>query len=105
MAGLSLAMHMANELLSVPVAAATLLLAAAAIALAAGAARRRIGPERLPLVGVMGAFVFAAQMINFPVLPGTSGHLGDSQENRRRSAPGLQLRRCGTQSSRRSQRG
>jgi cobalt/nickel transport system permease protein len=27
-------------------------------------------------MGVMGAFVFAAQMINFPVLPGTSGHFG-----------------------------
>ena len=29
----------------------------------------------MPLLGVMGAFVFAAQMINFPVGPGTSGHL------------------------------
>ncbi len=31
--------------------------------------------SRIPLLGVMGAFVFAAQMINFPVGPGTSGHL------------------------------
>lgn len=30
---------------------------------------------RIPMMGVMGAFVFAAQMINFPVGPGTSGHL------------------------------
>ena len=29
----------------------------------------------IPLMGVMGAFVFAAQMIQFPVLAGTSGHL------------------------------
>ncbi len=31
--------------------------------------------RKIPLLGVMGAFVFAAQMINFPVGPGTSGHL------------------------------
>lgn len=33
------------------------------------------GDQRIPLLGVMGAFVFAAQMINFPVGLGTSGHL------------------------------
>jgi len=73
-----LGMHMANELLSVPVAALTLALAAAAVALAAVRARRMAADDRLPLMGVMGAFVFAAQMINFslPGMPGTSGHLG-----------------------------
>src|SRR5213593_1539344 len=30
---------------------------------------------RVPLLGVMGAFIFAAQMINFPVGVGTTGHL------------------------------
>ena len=70
-----LAMHMANELLSVPMAAATMALAAAFVALAAWRARRTLDVAKLPLMGVMGAFVFAAQMINFPVLPGTSGHL------------------------------
>ena len=74
----SLAMHMANELLSIPVAAATLALAAVIVAVAAAVAGRTLSPERLPLMGVMGAFVFAAQMINFslPGMPGTSGHLG-----------------------------
>lgn len=73
-----LAMHMANELLSVPVAGATMAVAALAVAIAAGRVKRAMADERLPLMGVMGAFVFAAQMINFtlPVLPGTSGHLG-----------------------------
>ena len=73
-----LAMHMANELLNVPVAAVTLVVAAGAIILAAKRAQRSLGSERLPLMGVMGAFVFAAQMINFtlPGMPGTSGHLG-----------------------------
>ena len=73
-----LAMHMANELLSVPVAFATLAIAAAVVAIAARRSRRAMADNRLPLMGVMGAFVFAAQMINFtlPGMPGTSGHLG-----------------------------
>lgn len=73
-----LAMHMANELLSLPVAGVTLAVAAALVALAAVRARQATTDDRLPLMGVMGAFVFAAQMINFtlPGMPGTSGHLG-----------------------------
>ena len=69
---------MANELLSVPVAGLTLAIAAAAVSIAALRARRLTSDDRLPLMGVMGAFVFAAQMINFslPGMPGTSGHLG-----------------------------
>ncbi len=72
------AMHMANELLSVPVAGVTLAFVAVVVAIAARCARRAAADERLPLMGVMGAFVFAAQMINFtlPGMPGTSGHLG-----------------------------
>jgi cobalt/nickel transport system permease protein len=72
------AMHMANELLSVPVAGLTLAVAAIAVLVAARCARRATTDNRLPLVGVMGAFIFAAQMINFtlPGMPGTSGHLG-----------------------------
>jgi len=38
-------------------------------------AGRDLPDTRIPLLGVMGAFVFAAQMINFPVGAGTSGHL------------------------------
>ena len=73
-----LAMHMANELLSLPVAAGSLALGAAAVGLSARWARPAAAGGRLPLMGVMGAFVFAAQMINFtlPGMPGTSGHLG-----------------------------
>jgi len=71
-------MHMANELLSVPVAMATLALGAAIVVIAAQCARRTVTDIHLPLMGVIGAFVFAAQMINFtlPGMPGTSGHLG-----------------------------
>jgi cobalt/nickel transport system permease protein len=73
-----IAMHMANELLSVPVAIVTLASVAAVVAFAAQCTRKATAGDRLPLMGVMGAFVFAAQMINFtlPGMPGTSGHLG-----------------------------
>jgi cobalt/nickel transport system permease protein len=49
--------------------------AAPAVGLIARRAQRGFDESKAPLLGVMGAFVFAAQMINFPVGPGTSGHL------------------------------
>lgn len=72
-----LAMHMANELLTPSVAGLLLAVAAAALAVASWRTRR-LQPSAVPLMGVLGAFVFAAQMINFtlPLMPGTSGHLG-----------------------------
>jgi len=48
----------------------------AAVAGSLAMAGRRLDERKVPLMGVMGAFVFAAQMVNFPVLAGTSGHLG-----------------------------
>ena len=36
--------------------------------------RRDLDERRVPLLGVTAAFVFAAQMLNFPVAGGTSGH-------------------------------
>ena len=70
-------MHMANELLSVPVAAGTLAIAAAGLGVICRKARQIISSDRLALMGVLGAFVFAAQMVNFqlPAMPGTSGHM------------------------------
>ena len=71
-----LAMHMANELLTPKVAVAFILATAAILAYASWRTGRVFDPAKVPLMGVMGAFVFAAQMINFPILPGTSGHFG-----------------------------
>ena len=70
-------MHMANELLSVPVATGTLAIAAAGLGLVCRKARQIISSDKLALMGIMGAFVFAAQMVNFqlPAMPGTSGHM------------------------------
>jgi cobalt/nickel transport system permease protein len=70
-------MHMADALIS-PVVGGTLWTAGAALTYYSA---KKIGPEfhvqKAPLMGVLGAFVFAAQMINFAI-PGTgsSGHLG-----------------------------
>jgi cobalt/nickel transport system permease protein len=70
-------MHMANELISIPVSGVTIGTAAAALGLICGRVRRELVSEKTALMGVLGAFVFAAQMVNFqlPLMPGTSGHL------------------------------
>jgi len=68
-------MHIPDGFLSPPVWGAFDALALPAVAVAARRAGGLKDDRNLPLLGVMGAFVFAAQMINFPVGPGTSGHL------------------------------
>jgi cobalt/nickel transport system permease protein len=68
-------MHIPDGFLSAPVWGTFDLLAAPAVGYAARRAQRGMDDRKLPLLGVMGAFIFAAQMINFPVGPGTSGHL------------------------------
>jgi len=70
-------MHMANELLSVPVATGTLAVAIGSLALVCKKLSRAIITEKIALMGIMGAFVFAAQMVNFqlPAMPGTSAHM------------------------------
>lgn len=68
-------MHMANEVLSPAVAYGFIGVSAVGLGVAARAVRRTFHETKVPLMGVMGAFVFAAQMVNFPILSGTSGHL------------------------------
>lgn len=70
-------MHMANELLSVPVAAGSAAIAAAGLGFICRKVRQIITADKLALMGILGAFVFAAQMVNFqlPAMPGTSGHM------------------------------
>jgi cobalt/nickel transport system permease protein len=67
--------HIPDGFLSTPVWAALDAAAVPCVAVAARRAQRGFDDSRIPLLGVMGAFVFAAQMINFPVGVGTSGHL------------------------------
>jgi len=68
-------MHIPDGFLSTPVWTTLDAVSIPAVGLLANRARREIDETRIPLLGVMGAFVFAAQMINFPVGLGTSGHL------------------------------
>jgi cobalt/nickel transport system permease protein len=67
--------HIPDGFLATPVWAALDLAAAPSVAYLARRAQREFDESRVPLLGVLGAFVFAAQMINFPVGPGTTGHL------------------------------
>ena len=70
-------MHMADALLSPAVGATMWAGTAAVTGYASKRLRRQIDDRLIPLMGVLGAFIFAAQMINFTI-PGTgsSGHLG-----------------------------
>jgi cobalt/nickel transport system permease protein len=68
-------MHIPDGFLSIPVWATMDVVAVPSIAYIARRAEREFDHHKIPLMGVMGAFIFAAQMINFPVGSGTSGHL------------------------------
>src|SRR5579862_9351170 len=68
-------MHIPDNFLSPPVWATLDAVAIPAVGLMVRQAGRQLDDTRIPLLGVMGAFVFASQMINFPVGIGTSGHL------------------------------
>ncbi len=68
-------MHIPDGFLDPGVAAATAIVSAGAVGYALRRADRELDDERVPLLGVTAAFVFAVQMLNFPVAGGTSGHL------------------------------
>ncbi len=69
-------MHMADALVSPAVAGTMYVCSTAAAAYSIKKVREENDPKKIPVMGVMGAFVFATQMINFTI-PGTgsSGHL------------------------------
>lgn len=68
-------MHIPDGFLSTPVWAVASAISVPGVAYFARTSRGALLDGKIPLMGVMGAFVFAAQMINFPVGIGTSGHL------------------------------
>ncbi|MFD5896885.1 energy-coupling factor ABC transporter permease [Streptomyces sp. NPDC060366] len=78
-------MHVPDGMINLPVSAAAGVVAAGAVAVSLRGARRELGDGPLaeghgaertaPLAGLVAAFVFAVQMLNFPVAAGTSGHL------------------------------
>lgn len=70
-----IALHIPDGFLSVPVAAIGIALLVIMVGSALRQTRLALGERQIPLMGILAAFVFAAQMINFPVAGGTSGHL------------------------------
>lgn len=68
-------MHIPDGFLDVKTVVSTYALSSAAGVASLSRVRKKLEDEKAPLLGVLAAFIFAAQMVNFPVLNGTSGHL------------------------------
>lgn len=68
-------MHLPDGFLDAPTSAATAVVAATGIALALRRARADLDDRTTPMTGLVAVFVFAAQLLNFPIGMGTSGHL------------------------------
>ncbi|WP_175539512.1 energy-coupling factor ABC transporter permease [Nocardioides exalbidus] len=68
-------MHVPDGFLDAPTSVATGVVAAAGVGLALRGARRELDDRTAPMAGLVATFIFAGQMINFPVGAGTSGHL------------------------------
>jgi cobalt/nickel transport system permease protein len=68
-------MHIPDGFLNAATAATTYALSAGGVGYSIKETQRNLGDKQVPMMGVMSAFIFAAQMLNFPVIGGTSGHL------------------------------
>lgn len=68
-------MHIPDGFLSIGTIAVTGAVSAATVGYSLRAVGRKLKERQVPLMGVLGAFIFAAQMLNFPIAGGTSGHL------------------------------
>ncbi len=68
-------MHIPDGFLSLIISIICWVITASVLAMAISKTNKSLGEKQIPLMGVMAAFIFAAQMINFPVAGGTSGHL------------------------------
>ena len=68
-------MHVPDGFLDAPTSVGTAVVAVTGVALALRGARRELDDRTAPLAGLVALFVFATQMLNFPVAAGTSGHL------------------------------
>lgn len=68
-------LHIPDGFLTIPVAIVFWVISGILIFLAVRNTRASLGERQIPMMGIMAAFIFAAQMINFPIAGGTSGHL------------------------------
>jgi len=71
----SIAMHMSDGLINAPTSGVFWAIAVIGLAVSFYKARQDLNDRTAPMAGLVAAFVFAVQMINFPILPGASGHL------------------------------
>lgn len=69
------AMHIPDGFLSLSISIIFWVLTIGLIVLAVRKTQGQLGERQIPLMGIMAAFIFAAQMLNFPVVGGTSGHM------------------------------
>ncbi len=67
-------MHIPDGFLNAAVAGTTYAVSTGGMANALRIANKKLGEKHIPAMGILAAFVFAAQMLNFPVAAGTSGH-------------------------------
>lgn len=67
-------LHIPDGFLSLIISLVFWLLTVVMVALAISKTNKSLGERQIPLMGIMAAFIFAAQMLNFPVAGGTSGH-------------------------------
>ncbi|MEV7230281.1 energy-coupling factor ABC transporter permease [Polymorphospora sp. NPDC051019] len=70
-----LALHIGNGVLDAPVSIAYAVLTVVALVFCVMRGRQDLDDRLAPMAGLVAAFIFAVQMLNFPVLPGVSGHL------------------------------
>lgn len=68
-------LHIPDGFLNVAVSLVCWVIAIGLLSVAVRQASGQLNERQIPLMGIMAAFIFAAQMINFPVAGGTSGHL------------------------------
>jgi len=68
-------MHIPDGFLNMATVATTYAVSAGGVGNAVRLANKKLGEKQVPLMGILAAFIFAAQMLNFPIAGGTSGHL------------------------------
>jgi cobalamin biosynthesis protein CbiM len=68
-------MHIPDGFIDIPTSAAFAAIAAAGVAASLKGAKSSLDDKTAPLAGLTATFIFAVQMLNFPVAAGTSGHL------------------------------
>ena len=68
-------LHIPDGFLNLVVSLTCWVITVLVLSVAVSRTNKSLGEKQVPLMGIMAAFIFAAQMINFPVAGGTSGHL------------------------------